>query len=108
MRRPVRGTTRSGPRESRWSPPPGVETAGHDRSVKCLLPTSNATRRDVVHFGKGALMHVPRPARGALASPLVRRASGSFGALAIAAGVLTACGNSSGVPTLTWYINPDA
>jgi len=53
-------------------------------------------------------MHVPRPARGALASPLVRRASGSFGALAIAAGVLTACGNSSGVPTLTWYINPDA
>jgi hypothetical protein len=32
---------------------------------------------------------------------------GSVAALSLAAGVLTACGSSGGVPTLTWYINPD-
>jgi multiple sugar transport system substrate-binding protein len=33
---------------------------------------------------------------------------GSLAALSLAAGVLTACGSSSGVPTLIWYINPDS
>jgi multiple sugar transport system substrate-binding protein len=37
-----------------------------------------------------------------------RRLSASLAALATAAGVLTACGGSSGKTTLVWYINPDA
>jgi multiple sugar transport system substrate-binding protein len=38
-----------------------------------------------------------------------RRVTGSLAVLATAAGVLTACSGSGGaVPTLTWYINPDA
>jgi multiple sugar transport system substrate-binding protein len=37
-----------------------------------------------------------------------RRLSASLAALATAAGVLTACGGSSGPTTLVWYINPDA
>jgi multiple sugar transport system substrate-binding protein len=38
-----------------------------------------------------------------------RRLAGSLGVFAMAAGVLTACGSSSGAtPTITWYINPDS
>jgi multiple sugar transport system substrate-binding protein len=38
-----------------------------------------------------------------------RRIAGSLAAVSLAAGVLTACGSSGGgVPTLTWYINPDS
>jgi multiple sugar transport system substrate-binding protein len=37
-----------------------------------------------------------------------RRLSASLAALATAAGVLTACGGSSGKTTLVWYINPDS
>ena len=36
------------------------------------------------------------------------RIAGSVVALSLAGGVLAACGNSGGVPTLTWYINPDS
>jgi multiple sugar transport system substrate-binding protein len=57
-------------------------------------------------------MHVHRRSRGATAPPgrsrRRRRVAGSFAALATAAGVLTACGGSSGTTTLVWYINPDA
>ncbi|WP_310964870.1 extracellular solute-binding protein [Nocardioides terrisoli] len=37
----------------------------------------------------------------------IRRTLAVAAALAMAGGVLTACGGSSGKPTLTWYINPD-
>jgi multiple sugar transport system substrate-binding protein len=56
-------------------------------------------------------MHVPRRSRGAtglLGGPRRRRLSATFAALAISAGVLTACGSSSGKTTLVWYINPDS
>jgi multiple sugar transport system substrate-binding protein len=57
-------------------------------------------------------MRVLRRARGSKphrTTRRTRRLTGSLAALATAAGVLTACSSSSGaVPTLTWYINPDA
>jgi multiple sugar transport system substrate-binding protein len=57
-------------------------------------------------------MRVLRRARGSnphRSNPRTRRLTGSLAALATAAGVLTACGSSSGAtPTLTWYINPDS
>jgi multiple sugar transport system substrate-binding protein len=46
--------------------------------------------------------------RGSRASIPRRRLAGSAVALATTAGLLTACGGSSGVTTLTWYINPDS
>ncbi len=56
-------------------------------------------------------MHVPRRSRGATSpserSRALRRTAGSLAALATAAGVLTACGGSSGTPNLIWYTNPD-
>lgn len=56
-------------------------------------------------------MHVPRRSRGASCpsgGSRRRRLSATFAALATAAGVLTACGGSSGKTTLVWYINPDS
>jgi multiple sugar transport system substrate-binding protein len=56
-------------------------------------------------------MHIPRRSRGAFAPSgrmgSVRRTAGSLAVLAIAAGILTACGSSNGKPNLIWYINPD-
>ncbi len=52
-------------------------------------------------------MSVPKRSREAALSVPRRRVLGSLAALSLAAGVLTACGSSGGVPTLTWYINPD-
>jgi multiple sugar transport system substrate-binding protein len=55
-------------------------------------------------------MRVLRRARGSnphRTNRRTRRLTGSLAVLATAAGVLTACGSSSAVPTLTWYINPD-
>ena len=52
-------------------------------------------------------MSVPKRSREAAHSVPRRRILGSLAALSLAAGVLTACGSSGGVPTLTWYINPD-
>jgi multiple sugar transport system substrate-binding protein len=57
-------------------------------------------------------MAVRRRSRGGSAPPgrsgTSRRVAGSLVALATAAGVLTACGGSSGKTTLVWYINPDS
>ncbi len=53
-------------------------------------------------------MSVPKRSRGAVSTVSRHRIAGSFAALSLAAGVLTACGSSGGVPTLTWYINPDS
>jgi multiple sugar transport system substrate-binding protein len=57
-------------------------------------------------------MHIPRRSRGASTpsgrSHTRRRVAGSLAVLAIAAGVLTACGGGSGKTTLVWYINPDS
>ena len=52
-------------------------------------------------------MSVPKRSREAAFTVPRRRILGSLAALSLAAGVLTACGSSGGVPTLTWYINPD-
>ena len=56
-------------------------------------------------------MHIPRRSRGGTSpserSRAFRRSAGSLAALATAAGLLTACGGSSGTPNLIWYINPD-
>ena len=57
-------------------------------------------------------MHVLRGSRGpevpSRRTHSRRRVAGSLVALATGAGLLTACSSSSGgVPTLTWYINPD-
>jgi multiple sugar transport system substrate-binding protein len=52
-------------------------------------------------------MSVPKRSREAAHWVPRRRILGSLAALSLAAGVLTACGSSGGVPTLTWYINPD-
>jgi trehalose/maltose transport system substrate-binding protein len=38
----------------------------------------------------------------------LRRTVGVGAVLAVAASLLSACGSSSGKPTLTWYINPDS
>src|SRR4051812_7606019 len=57
-------------------------------------------------------MHVPqRSRRGPFPSGhsgTSRRFAGSLAALAIAAGLLSACGGGGGKTTLVWYINPDA
>jgi multiple sugar transport system substrate-binding protein len=56
-------------------------------------------------------MYLPRRSRGAPGPSRGagrRRISATFAALATAAGVLTACGGSSGTTTLVWYINPDS
>ena len=53
-------------------------------------------------------MSVPRRSRETVKAVSRHRIAGSFAALSLAAGVLTACGSSDGVPTLTWYINPDS
>ena len=53
-------------------------------------------------------MSVPKRSREAAFTVPRRRVLGSLAALSLAAGVLTACGSSGGVPTLTWYINPDS
>ena len=52
-------------------------------------------------------MHVPKRSREAFLRVVGVASSGSLAALSLAAGVLTACGGSSGTPTLIWYINPD-
>ena len=52
-------------------------------------------------------MSVPKRSREAVFSVPWRRVLGPIAALSLAAGVLTACGSSGGVPTLIWYINPD-
>ena len=39
--------------------------------------------------------------------PWGRRSGAPLAALALASGLLTACGGDSGPPELTWYINPD-
>src|SRR5580765_5864069 len=52
-------------------------------------------------------MSVPKRSREAAFTVPRRRILGSLAAVSLAAGVLTACGSSGGVPTLTWYINPD-
>jgi multiple sugar transport system substrate-binding protein len=51
-------------------------------------------------------MDVLKGSRGPLPQAR-RRLAGSALALATTAGLLTACGGGGGVPTLTWYINPD-
>jgi multiple sugar transport system substrate-binding protein len=55
-------------------------------------------------------MHIPTRSRGASSptarSRSIRRAAGSLAVLAIAAGLVTACGGG-GKTTLVWYINPD-
>jgi multiple sugar transport system substrate-binding protein len=56
-------------------------------------------------------MNLPRESRGGTrlsSGAHRRRLSATLVALATAAGVLTACGGSSGATTLTWYINPDS
>jgi multiple sugar transport system substrate-binding protein len=57
-------------------------------------------------------MLVRTRSRGATSPPgrsdTRRRVAGSLGALAIAAGLLSACGGGSGKTTLVWYINPDS
>ncbi len=53
-------------------------------------------------------MSVPKRSREAAFTVPRRRVLGPLAALSLAAGVLTACGSSGGVPTLTWYINPDS
>jgi multiple sugar transport system substrate-binding protein len=57
-------------------------------------------------------MQVPQRSRGGFVplghSGRRRRLAGSLAALATAAGLLSACGGSSGKTTLVWYINPDA
>lgn len=40
--------------------------------------------------------------------PRGRRGVAPLAALALASGLLTACGSSGGTPELVWYINPDA
>ena len=40
--------------------------------------------------------------------PRARRRVAPLAALALASGLLSACGSDSGPPELTWYINPDA
>ena len=52
-------------------------------------------------------MSVPKRSREAGFSVSRHRVTGSLAALSLAAGVLTACGGSSGTPNLIWYINPD-
>lgn len=39
--------------------------------------------------------------------PGARRIGGSVAALALASGLLTACGGDGGTPSLNWYVNPD-
>jgi multiple sugar transport system substrate-binding protein len=57
-------------------------------------------------------MQIPQRSRGGFVplghSGRRRRLAGSLAALATAAGLLSACGGSSGKTTLVWYINPDA